>query len=575
MSMVAIVAGLLGAQSYISSALDRESDRRDENEMAVRTAMLSAALDATGAFDTQHGGEFVRAQSNATHARITLIAPDGRVVADSSVDGARLATLENHGRRPEVLDAVRSGIGFSQRESTTVRESLLYVARRVNRPDGAWVIRLAVSRQRFDEAHRAIRGFLLWGAVLGLLTALVLSSLAAELLSRPVRSLTASARAMRGDLAVRTGMHRSDEIGELAGALDELANGLSASLKSLEHERDRLGAILEAMAEGVLVADTDGRIVLANRALREMFYVGRDVIGRAPVDAINDADLPDMISQATRERTAVSREVSITGLRPRRLNVYVSPVEDSGAGVVAVFSDVTELRHLETVRRDFVANVSHELRTPIAAVRAAAETLLDGALEKPDEAHEFVSIVERHAERLHRIVEDLLELSRIEARQLAVTLTPLPVRETVERSVELFRLPAEKKRVTLRTDIADVPRVLADRSALEHIVSNLIDNAIKYAPEGATVAVSARRNDHGGVVLVVRDNGHGIPAKHLPRIFERFYRVDTGRSRQLGGTGLGLAIVKHLVEAIGASIRVESDVGKGTAFFIDLDAAPA
>ncbi len=571
LSAAVILTGLAGARWYVSSALERDVDRREHAEMAVRADVTAAGLTQSGAFDGDAAERYVRAQSVANRARVTLIAPGGRVVADSSVARDRLAVLENHATRPEVRDALRNGTGLSQRSSATVGEPLTYVARRVAGPGGAWVLRLAVSPQRFEAAHSAIHGLLLWGGLLGLAAALLLSSLASEVLSRPLRALTASARAMRGDLTVRTRLHATDEIGDLAAALDELADGLSASLRSLEQERDRLGAILEAMAEGVLVTDAGGRIILANRALREMFLVDRDVIGRAPIDAIRDAELHELIVQATRERGAVSREVHVGGMRPRQVSVYAAPVEDSGAGVVAVFSDVTDLRHLERVRRDFVANVSHELRTPVAAVRGAVETLEAGALAHPDEAREFVSIIERHARRLHDIVEDLLELSRIEARQLDLSVEPVAVRDAVEHTIELFRRTAEKKGVKLATSIDDdVPRVLADRRALDHVLSNLVDNAIKYSHEGASVTVSARATGHGAVELSVQDTGLGIAAKHLSRIFERFYRVDAGRSRQLGGTGLGLAIVKHLVEALGGTVRVESTLGQGTEFVVEL-----
>jgi two-component system phosphate regulon sensor histidine kinase PhoR len=253
--------------------------------------------------------------------------------------------------------------------------------------------------------------------------------------------------------------------------------------------------------------------------------------------------------------------------------VRVAPLEAAGQGAVAVLSDVTELRRLETLRRDFVANVSHELRTPIAAVRAAVETLLDGALERPEAAREFVAIIERHTERLHRLVEDLLELSRIEARELKLSLEPVEPAGAMARVAELFDLAAGSKRIRLVRDVAEaLPRVHADRHALEQVLSNLIDNAIKYSPEGATVTVRARRYGEG-VRLSVEDTGPGIEARHLPRLFERFYRVDAGRSRQLGGTGLGLAIVKHLAEAMDAAVSVDSTPGRGTTFHVDLQPA--
>jgi two-component system phosphate regulon sensor histidine kinase PhoR len=411
----------------------------------------------------------------------------------------------------------------------------------------------------------------------GLVAAAVFSLLAVQVFARPVRALTVTARAMLGDLEVRSRLRANDELGELASALDELADGLANSLANLGSERDRLGAILEAMVEGVLVTDAQGGVALANRALREMFLVeGRDILGRTPIEAMRNAELHDVLTEAARLRSAVTREISVAGLRPRTVLVRAAPVDAlETTGVVAVLSDVTQLRRLETVRRDFVANVSHELRTPIAAVRAAVETLTDGgALGSPDSAREFVSIIERHANRLHTLVEDLLELSRIEAKELTLQLEPLDAHAMLVHCADLLKLAAEKKHITVRVMPAPrtLPRALADKRALEHIISNLVDNAIKYSPDRATVALSATSHD-GSVLLEVRDTGAGIERRHLPRLFERFYRVDPGRSRQLGGTGLGLAIVKHLTEALGGVVTVESTVGKGTTFRVELRAS--
>ncbi|MBI5517127.1 MAG: PAS domain-containing protein [Deltaproteobacteria bacterium] len=338
--------------------------------------------------------------------------------------------------------------------------------------------------------------------------------------------------------------------------------------------RDRLEAILEGMAEGVLVTDADGVVVHANRALRGLLGVGPEVLGRPLTEAIAQEGVQGLVELAEAERESVQEELPVRG---RRVLVRVTPIEDPTTGIVAVLSDVTELRRLERIRRDFVANVSHELRTPVAAVRAATETLLSGALDRADTAREFVGIVDRHAERLHRLVEDLLELSRLESGEVRHLPEPVRLRDAVTRALELFSLAVKARgtRLTASVDPA-VDCVEATAHALEHILSNLVDNAIKYSPEGATVRVTAA--PHGDRVrLSVVDTGPGVEARHLPRLFERFYRADKSRSRDLGGTGLGLAIVKHLAEAIGATVSVESTPGEGTSFHVDLrpSAGPA
>jgi two-component system phosphate regulon sensor histidine kinase PhoR len=346
-------------------------------------------------------------------------------------------------------------------------------------------------------------------------------------------------------------------------------------MESLRSERDRLGTILDSMVEGVLVTNAEGRLVVTNRALREMFLRTQDqLIGRAPIEALRVVELHEAIEEAASEGRRTAVEFTVEGVRPRTIAASVAPLTGpTGAreGCVAVLSDVTELRRLEGLRREFVANVSHELRTPVAAVRAAVETLQDGAIEDPKFAKEFVAIIERHADRLRRLVEDLLELSRIEAKELKLQPEHLSIREQCEHIVELFSLAAKSKKSELSLDVAhEAGKVFVDRRGLEHVLGNLLDNAIKYAGECARITVRARPLDERYLRVTVEDTGPGIDARHLPRLFERFYRVDTGRSRQLGGTGLGLAIVKHMAEAMGAKVSVESEVGRGTRFHVDL-----
>jgi two-component system phosphate regulon sensor histidine kinase PhoR len=338
-------------------------------------------------------------------------------------------------------------------------------------------------------------------------------------------------------------------------------------LTAPEAKPGRLEAVLESMAEAVLVTDAQGLVVHANRSVRRILGVGAEVLGRPLVQALALEGVQALVALAQAEQRSVHEDLPLGG---RQVLVRITPCEEPDTGLVAVLSDVTELRRLERIRRDFVANVSHELRTPVAAVLAATETLLSGALDRADTAREFVGIVDRHAERLHRLVEDLLELSRLESGEVRHLPEPVRLHDAITRALELFSL-AVKARGTALTASVDpaVEYVEATPHALEHILSNLVDNAIKYSPEGATVRVTAA--PYGDRVrLSVVDTGPGVEARHLPRLFERFYRADKSRSRDLGGTGLGLAIVKHLAEAIGATVGVESAVGQGTSFHVDL-----
>jgi two-component system phosphate regulon sensor histidine kinase PhoR len=407
---------------------------------------------------------------------------------------------------------------------------------------------------------------------------ITLALLGAHLATRPVRALTAAASALSGgDLAARAPTTGGRDLGELGEALNRLARELSGSLADLRRERDLLASILESMREGVLVLGPEGRIALANAALRGMIVMGPDAVGKTAMEAIRNAALEDALNEASSlsgraENDAVVREVTLGGVLARRLMVRVSRLASPRGerGLLAVFHDVTELRRLETVRTDFVANVSHELRTPVTAISTATETLLSGALASPEDAAEFVAVIDRHAKRLRHLVEDLLDLSKIESKNLRLKLVDLDVPAAMEHAAGLVSDQASRRNARIRVLRGATPlRARADRRALEQVLFNLLDNAVKYAGEGASVTLSAEASE-GSVVIAVKDTGPGIPEAHLGRIFERFYRVDAGRSRDLGGTGLGLAIVKHLLESMGGRIDVTSHPGKGTEFRVIL-----
>ena len=338
----------------------------------------------------------------------------------------------------------------------------------------------------------------------------------------------------------------------------------------MRDERDLQRAILDGMSEGVLVLDGEGRVVMMNVALRGMLLVGSDVKGKLLVEAVRHSELHDFAKRAREERGRLTTELDLPGLQPRRLLVKTTPIADEGEDVLAVFVDVTDLRRLESLRRDFVANVSHELRTPVTAVRSAAETLRSALLEDPARAGRFVDIIDRNAQRLHALIEDLLELSRLESNQFKLKKENVDILATARLVASLFRERAETKKVKLVVKSERSPLTLrTDQRGLEQVLTNLVDNAIKYCPEGSAITIAASE-DSGSVHVAVSDDGPGIDRKHLPRLFERFYRVDAGRSRDVGGTGLGLSIVKHLAEAMGGEVAVESIVGSGSKFVLTL-----
>jgi two-component system phosphate regulon sensor histidine kinase PhoR len=406
----------------------------------------------------------------------------------------------------------------------------------------------------------------------------VLSSGVARRMSSAVGELASAARRMsEGDLSVRTRMPGRDELAELGQSLDRLAGTLSKTVDELRSELDLHGRILDAMSEGVVVVDQEGRIVLVNPALRSMLLLGTDAVGKLLIETVRHAELHNLLIDAREEPDEFSNlpvEIDLPGLKPRRVLVQAAPLSGDDHGMLFVFVDVTELRRLESLRRDFVANASHELRTPIAAVRSATETLRNGAIDDPTAAIRFLDIIERNAQRLQSLVEDMLELSKLEAKEFKLKRERVDLDRVVPLVLSLFRERAEKKGVRLTAELADVlPDVEADARALEHVLSNLVDNAVKYCPTGSSIVVTASEAA-GRVELVVSDTGPGIAPEHLHRVFERFYRVDAGRSRELGGTGLGLSIVKHMVEAMRGKVSVSSTVGRGSTFTVTLARAP-
>ncbi len=347
-----------------------------------------------------------------------------------------------------------------------------------------------------------------------------------------------------------------------------------AAITSRENTRKLsvLRAVIDGMAEGVWITSEDGTVIEHNNALKEFLYTGQEIVGHRPRDLLESAELQEAVERACRDHASSRLELNVEGVRPCVLSVHVSPLGRELAGSSAVFFDVTELRRLEKVRKDFVANVSHELRTPITAIRGYAETLQSGAINDPLAAPKMVDIIHRQSERLSELVEDLLELSRLESRQIQLAEKPVDLLEATQRALEAVRPKAKPRGTTLEVQVPPNLFVLGDQRAIEQIVLNLVDNAVKYSRPNGRVELSATSRD-GLVEMRIKDNGAGIESRHLSRIFERFYRVDKGRSREMGGTGLGLSIVKHLITTMKGDVRCESAPGQGSTFFVEFLAA--
>ena len=512
------------------------------------------------------GDPWADAHGKTIAARVTLIAGDGRVLGDSELSPEQVRAIENHGSRPEVLDARAHGIGRISRYSTTLREDMLYVA--VRQPAG--FVRVAMPLDRVAAAVGAVHQSVVLAVLLALAAAVVISYLAARRVTHPIEEITDRALEIaRGRFEGKIVRSGDDELRDLADAMNRLAHDMSAHVRGLRDEGGRLRAVLDGMSEGVMVTDDEGRIALWNEAFGRLFP-GIPPQGRRPIEVVRSAELQDAIRDAAHDPAPVMREISIGGrgfiVHIARITRAVGPSER----LVAVLHDVTEMRRGERMRRDFVANASHELRTPIATVRAAAETIL--AIETlPDPPRRFADMIHRQSQRMGQLVDDMLKLSELESSYKPVPKV-VELAALIEQVLAAARARAAKRTLALEQKIDGNVAAMADPAAVEQILTNLVDNACKYTPDGGRIEVRARTRD-GNVVVEVRDTGPGIPREHLPRLFERFYRVDSGRAREHGGTGLGLAIVKHLAIANRGEVSVESELGRGSTFTVKLPRA--
>jgi len=486
--------------------------------------------------------------------RVTLIDSGGRVLGDSEFDGPALEALQNHANRPEVIAAMGTGEGSAERISASEGDEELYVAVR----SGPFVARVSIGTAELDEIVARARRDVLLSGLFALLIALALAALFSRQVSAPVAELRDVASAIAaGDLSRRPSLSAPGEIGELAVAVRRMTEQLESRLQALQSEDLLLAAIIESLNEGVVAVDAQRRVVRINSTGRSWLDVKADVPFGAEL-LPRDRELQDALNDALAGRTVDRVEAQIGG---RTLALTARPLGAGGA-VLALF-DLTGARRLESVRRDFVANVSHELKTPLTAIRGFAETLV-AELSAKAQHSQFADTIRTNAERMQHLVDDLLDLSRIESGGWKPTPTAVAVAEAAADALAESRQAADKRGVTLRVDVSpQAATVQADAVALRQALTNLIENAVRYTPSGGEIVVFSKA-DTAGVWVGVRDNGAGIPAEHLPRIFERFYRVDAARSRAEGGTGLGLSIVRHLVEAHGGRAVAESEVGRGT-----------
>jgi two-component system phosphate regulon sensor histidine kinase PhoR len=568
-----LIAVLLPVDFYAERTLRRDYERAGFEELtAIARIALAHPPQAADLASPAPGKpapllDWV-AQMAAGGIRVTVITSDGRVLADSQSDPK---TMENHAGRPEIQEALAKGVGQSIRHSVTVNRDLLYYAVRQPMAGGPPVVlRFALPLHMMEEDLWGFRKRLWLASLVMLLVTGAASLLISRSFSDRVDRLTAfSRRVAEGDFRPIDADRSGDAMEALAGSLNETAVRLDRTIRTLTEERNLSSAILGSMVEGVAVVSASERLLFANPGFEEILSL--DVppqSGSALVEIVRQTELLEAVRRVLKGEPRVETEIVTGTLRQRFFAVTVASVSAAEtSGAVIVLHDITELRKLERVRRDFVANVSHELRTPLTAIQGFAETLLAGAIDDPQNRIRFLEIILEHSRRLARLTDDLLKLSKMDADRLELEISRLGVRQFVESCVETAQRPAGEKDLRISVNLSNhLPDIAADRRRLAEVLQNLLDNAIQYTTPGGQIILSASASA-SEVTFIVSDTGIGIPRADQPRIFERFYRVDAARSREVGGTGLGLAIAKHLVEAHGGRIWVESEVGQGSRFY--------
>ena len=515
-----------------------------------------------------------KAAGKPSATRITVVLPSGLVIGDSEENPAK---MDNHARRPEIKSAFKGHTDSAVRFSNTLGQTMLYVAvPMLDYPEQGAVIRTSISLAAIESEIKSIQVKMLSSGLVIALLAAAISLWVARRISRPIEALRHGAEQFAdGHLTHRLPVPNSLEVGGLAEEMNRMASQLNERIGTIIEQRNELEAVLSSMIEGVMAVDREEYLISINQAAAKMFGSNStEMLGRSIQEVIRNSDLQRFISDALASGKPSEGDIILYGKQERILYVHSNPlkdVNDERVGTLIVINDVTKLRHLENVRKDFAANVSHELKTPLTAIKGFVETLQHGKVEDTEQIEHFLSIVAKHVNRLAAIIDDLMQLSKVEqeAERDQVAMRPGRLAQTILDAMAVCAPQAEKKQVQVQLQPGPDITVLMDATLLEQAFVNLIDNAIKFSPAGETVHIATEQTQ-AEIIVRFKDHGVGIAKSHLPRLFERFYRVDKARSRKLGGTGLGLAIVKHIVQAHQGRIEVDSTPGQGTIFTIHL-----
>ena len=566
---------LLAVTWYASKSLRHFFLEQTASDLETRALLLeNQILEYLHPLDKEGVDLLCKKLGKQASTRITIMLPSGKVVGDSEEDPAR---MDNHADRPEFIQALTGPSGTSTRYSRTLKKNMMYVGVAVKKNNQTLaVVRTSIPVNAMDVALKGIRIKIALGGLIIAVLAAILSLLVSRRVTRPIEQIKTWAESIgRGEFRFRPPVAESEEIAALSDTMNHMAVELRDRIDTVIRQRNETEAMLSSMVEGVLAVNMEERVISLNNAAAEMLGCNQtEAQGRSIHEVVRSTVLHRFVTDTLSSQEPVEKEIVLSYDGDRVLNGHGTLLRDAEGGQVGaliVLNDVTHIRKLEKIRRDFVANVPHEIKTPITAIKGFVETLRDGALENPEDAQRFLTIISKHVDRLEAIIEDLLRLSRIEreAEREEVVLVEGKVKDLLQTAIQVCEVKAVAKKVRIELSCEKDIVAKIDAVLLEQALANLLDNAIKYSDEGSVIQVEATQKE-SEIIISVSDHGCGIEKEHLPRLFERFYRADKARSRQLGGTGLGLAIVKHIAQAHGGHVSVESTPGKGSTFAIHL-----
>ena len=565
--LILVSMGIVGV--YLSNFVKNsqlDAIRLQLQEEAKITAEASVAVfNDNGDLD-----EFAKRLGQQITARITIIAPDGKVLGDSE---EAPSIMENHAKRPEVVSALASGFGESIRYSTTLNQQMLYFALPITEQGKLLgIARVALPLTTVENVTNRVATTVSIAMVVTALIAVLAAGVISRATTKPIRELTrVSRRIAGGQFGQQTTVETRDEIGELSSAFNEMSANLNGMVKALTSEKTRLASVLSNMADGVVMTDMEGNVILTNQAAEKVFnFDGQKVFGKSLIEVVHDHEVDTLLKLCVKigSEQSVQFESAVTKKFLRAIAVPI--VDDNPNAVLLLFQDLTELKNIQTMRRELIGNISHELRTPLAGIKAIVETLNDGAVADTEVAKNFLTKIEGDVDRLTQIISELTELSRIETGKAELRVEPANLNQLVEGVIAQLGTLAKRQRVTLSTELSpDLPVINVDKDRIKQTIINLVHNAIQFSRAGGRVLISTVYTENS-VIVSVNDNGIGIAKEDLPHVFERFYKVDKARSQ--GGSGLGLAIAKHTIQAHGGNVLVQSEEGKGSTFSFSLSA---